>query len=955
MLHILQHTTLVVWTRCCGFCYYCLDPISLNTTPTGKHCSCPASFQSLPSPFQQLHADPAGGRPSTADTNAARREVMHTLAKHFLPLVPFLPHPKECVMTLLACAKTEYGWAGGSGEAPLAEVLLRRLGQDDCALLRQADAQSHALLWWSLSEAPNDQLVAAQGQLLAASAECLVGMEAGAMVPQNCSNVLLACARLRHYPTHVPLVHHLTRCLAELPNAKPQELANGLYALGELHEDCGHVPHQEDLDQLVGAVIRRLQCGREAGEATGGFTDQGISNMLLGCAKLGVEDGEAVQLLAAAAGETAGRMNSQDNANNLWALGKLLGAGGVAAIGLATPDATGGSACTATALSITPLLQEVRQRLSKGQQQQRFSPPGPKRLAVVAAHMAAPAFTSQHLSNMLYGMALLQPYIDAAVQSGHAGANTADTCLTAAAKALAEECRRRSFQGFERQELANAAWALAKMGHADQDWFAAAVAAAQRPAFAAAALPMHWAQLWYALALVRHHPPPQLMACTAAAVEGQVRRAAPQGCAVLLWSFAVLNVWEERLAGLLLGRLAELVERQQQGQGQAGVTCGDESAGSNSPRLVEQNLANALWAVAVAGPSALAADAREVGMLLREAARRWEQGGGRRAGEASGQFTKEALQQLWQVQLELKAIEGGGSSDGGRRTAAALSSILPAAGAGSLLAAAELAAQEERMLNESISNLQRGVVAASRRLQKRQQETREPSGSHGRSRSLAPIITSVQLEAPVPALNSRVDVLVELSDGQRKVLEVDGPVHYMGNSPYEHTKDGPTELRDRQLARVFGQANVVCVPYWKWDALQGDQAAEEAYVWGLLVRVEGLNGEEAGAGKGVVPLPAAQLQGGGVAAAAAGGGAIASAPQGEQTGGGATLRRRKRSVEGTAAGGDGVPEGQPSQVCGVPMRTLKTRRSGHGSGGIPYALATRRGMARWSLLGGSCL
>ncbi len=260
-----------------------------------------ASFQILPPPFPQLEADPAGGRPSTAATNAARREVMHTLAEHFLP------HPKECVMMLWACAKTGYGWAGGDGEVPLAEALLGRLGQDDCALLRQANAQSNALLWWSLSVAPNSQLVAAQGRLLAASAECLVGMEAGDMVPQNCSNVLLACARLQHCPAHVPLVHHLTRCLAERRTPDTQSLANALYALGELHEDCGHVPHPEDLHQLVDAVVRRLQGGREGDEADG-FNTQEVSNMLLTCAKLGVEDGEAVQLLAAAAGAAAGRM-----------------------------------------------------------------------------------------------------------------------------------------------------------------------------------------------------------------------------------------------------------------------------------------------------------------------------------------------------------------------------------------------------------------------------------------------------------------------------------------------------------------------------------------------------------------------------------------------------------------------------------------------------------------------
>ncbi len=66
-------------------------------------------------------------------------------------------------------------------------------------------------------------------------------------------------------------------------------------------------------------------------------------------------------------------------------------------------------------------------------------------------------------------------------------------------------------------------------------------------------------------------------------------------------------------------------------------------------------------------------------------------------------------------------------------------------------------------------------------------------------------------------------------------VEVDGPTHFLGNKPYDCTKDAPTQLRDRQLARVFGQGNVVGIPYWEWRALQGHKAAEEQYVWGLLV------------------------------------------------------------------------------------------------------------------------
>ncbi len=847
-----------------------------------KTCNHPGTYhslllsRSLPAslPFNpQLPPDPAAGRPSSAAIDEVKQDIMRTLAERFLPLMPSLPHPKYCVMPLWACAKTKYGWAGDGGEeVPLAEALLRRLGQDGCALLQQANAQDNANLWWALSEAPNPELVAAQGQLLAASAECLVGMRGKGMVPQVCSNVLLACARLQY--SDARLVHHMTRCLVEFSDLDAQQLSNALYALGELREDCGHVPHQEDLDQLMSAIAQRLRGGRTGEEVAAVLKPQQVSNILLGCAKLKVEGGEAVQLLAAAAGAVAGRMTGQGLANSVWALGKLLGAGQGGGSGIPTSSAPGrlsasGGGCATTANAVVQLLQEVPRRLRRN-------------------GAAAPVFTCQALSNTLYGMALLQSYILKAAGTAMEGSiRTAwSAALTAATEALAGECEGRSFEGFKPQEVANATWALAQLGHSDQGWFTAAVAAAQRPAFASAAVPMAWAQLWSALALVRHRPPPELVECTARAVVRHARRLASQDCSVLLWSFAVLGVWEERLAGVLLGRLAELVVRGQ-GQEVGARGGGGPEAESSAFLLVEQNLANALWAVAVAGPGALVAHSREVGMLLREAVRRWEKG---------ASFVNEQLQQLWQVQLELQAVEGG---EGGGP--AALSPILPgacrgngegrsdeAAGNGTLLAAMERAADEERQGGgTTVSSMQREVAAALRRLQllqQRQQQQQqqqqhgppraqllEPQGSEQEGqaeggaaasdspdgyRSFEPVLAvrKIQLEALVPALRSQVDVLVEWSDGRVVAVEVDGPTHYMRNSPYKRTKDGPTMLRDRQLARVFGQGNVVCVPHWEWEAVKRDSEAAEAYLWGLLVAGEGaaeavLRAAVAGVGK----------------------------------------------------------------------------------------------------------
>ncbi len=96
-----------------------------------------------------------------------RSAVMHTLASAYLPLVPRLHEPKDCLMPLWACAKTGYGWGQGQGdEVPLAEALLRRLGQGGGEMVAQLNGQDHSQLWWSLSEAPQG-VAAGQAHLLA--------------------------------------------------------------------------------------------------------------------------------------------------------------------------------------------------------------------------------------------------------------------------------------------------------------------------------------------------------------------------------------------------------------------------------------------------------------------------------------------------------------------------------------------------------------------------------------------------------------------------------------------------------------------------------------------------------------------------------------------------------------------------------------------------------------------
>ncbi len=292
-----------------------------------------------------------------------------------------------------------------------------------------------------------------------------------------------------------------------------QHLTNALYALGRLHEQCGHMPSPEYLQGLAEGVLGRLP--EQAEYRWDIFAPQGISNALWACAKLRYAHYELLTRLAGTAGEAARSMTEQALSNSVWALGRLVEAGCL--------DGSSGV-------------------------------PGVQRLAAEAQRRAREQrgiVRSQHLSNLLLGLAHLR----SAAQPG-------TYQLGAAVEALAVESHMgRGFHDFNGQDLSNAAWALAKLGYGGQAWYAACVAAALQPGVCTTAVGQEWSNLWWALAQARHLPTdaPLLMTRTADAMAALQGQATAQHCANTLLALATLGLYDRRLVGCLLGRLVELL------------------------------------------------------------------------------------------------------------------------------------------------------------------------------------------------------------------------------------------------------------------------------------------------------------------------------------------------------------------------------------------------------------
>ena len=542
---------------------------------------------------------------------------------------------------------------------------------------------------------------------------------------------------------------------AVLSTATPMDLSLALYALGKLREDWQQ--NGEGWDQSLGKLADAIKARLTA--AVGhGFNAQDVSNALWACAKLGLADAELLQRLAQAGAAAAGNMTPQALSNSLWALEAL--------------------GCTGPAYrsAIAALCGEAFRRL---------------RTPELAA-----AFAPQHLSNILLALEGLQ-----------LGREKAQLVAAVAADGV-----RRGFAGFKPQELSNSAWALAKMGFGagpeapeeQRQWVSAAVDAAMRPGTMATATPQAWANLLYALALMRHQPPPALLQ-NAGAAAAMLSSGSGQNCANTLYALAVLQLRHAGLEAAVCGRLRELLR-------------GDRQALNN------QEVSNTLWAMAVLGGTSSPGMQQLAIQLARNAAGRWEG------------LIHEDLSQLWQAQQEL-----------GGEVAETLCGI------SSLQAAMDKSVETYRQDTKRLSETHKQLLAALRRLE--QHQGREAAGGFA--------VVSVQAGVVAPGVLAAVDAVVRLNDGRQVAVELAGAVSFLANLRQRDTAavNGGAAMRHRQLRRAFGEGGVLLVPYWEWDRLQTAEE-QEAYLLRRLQKVVVMAAEPqaaeaatAGAGRAAAGAP----------------------------------------------------------------------------------------------------
>ena len=350
---------------------------------------------------------------------------------------------------------------------------------------------------------------------------------------------------------------------------------------------------------------------------------------------------------------------------------------------------------------------------------------------------------------------------------------------------------------FKPQEVAAVAWAAGTLCVGDSAAWRSLAAAAEASLAAAgdAYTPQGVSMVAWALGRARYRHLGALDAAGAHAA-AHVASYSPQALANLTWALAVLR--HPPPPGLLHDAVGVIVD------GCWGVGTGSEggkacsSLSASDVRATTQAVGNFCWAAAALG----GLDAPSLTALVTPLVPHL----------AAPTAPREALHQVWQAARLVETAGGGGGGDTLPSTTTPSSSLpaLPPSLASAASAARRAAARPAAAAATGLANAVFRAFAAS------------------------PRTHTADAEATIAAGHHRVDAALVTHAGARVAVEADGPAHYLAS--HARCADGATAVRDALLRRD-GWA-VVAVPYWEWDEVQGDAAAEAAYVERRLAAVD---------------------------------------------------------------------------------------------------------------------
>ena len=208
-------------------------------------------------------------------------------------------------------------WKGGLTPSDKASPVLPRL---DARVQRmteegQVGPREVANVLYSLGKLSDDVHIS-KGLLMALVKS--LGEKASGMKPQELSNSLLACVRLKGVAPEV--LTTLPKLAAQISmkakDMDPQHLSNSLWVFAKLKEDASH----EDVAKIVAALVGQIP------DKANGMKPQELSNSLWAAAHLkdvAPDVKEIVPTIVAQIQDKPKNMNQQDLSNNLWAAAQL--------------------------------------------------------------------------------------------------------------------------------------------------------------------------------------------------------------------------------------------------------------------------------------------------------------------------------------------------------------------------------------------------------------------------------------------------------------------------------------------------------------------------------------------------------------------------------------------------------------------------------------------------------